>query len=150
MSSPENTKLIRLLAMIGSDHDGEALNAARLAHKLAMSMGGWEVVLGSATPHKGAANRAAGGGEGKRASNVNRFDSPDVRPSGRTVKPPRRTNWRQWATDLIDREQDCLSPWEIKFFGSFGAGRYPVPSDKQRAVFERVAERLDLELPETR
>src|SRR5690349_19360119 len=34
LSDSDRTRLIRLLGMMGSDHDGEALNAARLADRL--------------------------------------------------------------------------------------------------------------------
>jgi hypothetical protein len=68
----------------------------------------------------------------------------------KSMQKVRTNNWRQWAQDIVREEEDHLSPWEINFFGSFGAGRFGSPSDKQRAVFERVATRLDLELPENR
>jgi hypothetical protein len=56
--------------------------------------------------------------------------------------------WKQWAKDRVDNDEDYLSAWEITFFGSFAVGRYATPSEKQRAVFEKIAARLDLELPE--
>lgn len=34
LDNTTRTRLVRLLGMIGSQHDGEALNAARLANKL--------------------------------------------------------------------------------------------------------------------
>ena len=46
LSPAATTKLARLLGMIGSIHDGEALNAARLANRLVAEAGStWELVL---------------------------------------------------------------------------------------------------------
>ena len=45
------TRLARLLGMMGSQHDGEALNAARLADKLVREQGiTWFNVIGTAPP----------------------------------------------------------------------------------------------------
>jgi hypothetical protein len=122
---------------------------------LAKDLGGWEVVFGSASTITGAANRAAGGREGRKASDYSDLDAAyrngfaDGIKSVKTPQKVRTRNWRQWAQDIVREEQDCLSDWEINFFGSFGAGRYPVPSDKQMKIFVRVAARLDLALPES-
>jgi hypothetical protein len=159
---PEHKRLIQLLGMMGSSHDGEVLNAARLAHKLARSLGGWEVVLGSAYNPLGDANRAereegwqAGWQEGwqegfeKGGENADQdaYDKgfQDGVNSAKSIKATR--SWRQWAKDRVKDDEDYLSAWEINFFGSFGAGRYAEPSKKQHAIFVRVAQRLDLELP---
>lgn len=49
LDSRERQRLWRLLGMVGANHDGEALNAARLADRLVRSRGlTWEQVIGPA------------------------------------------------------------------------------------------------------
>jgi hypothetical protein len=48
----------------------------------------------------------------------------------------------------VREDEEYLSQWELNFFGDFSAGRYAVPTEKQRAVFVRVSIRLEIELPE--
>jgi hypothetical protein len=47
LPAQSRVRLAQLLGMVGSDHDGEALNAARLANKLVRDLGlTWPDVLG--------------------------------------------------------------------------------------------------------
>jgi hypothetical protein len=139
--------------MCGSDFDGEVVNAARAAHRLANDLGGWEVVINaSRNPPLGAqtGRRRGGGGKVSEDNDLDAATEADF-SAGVKQKPAqsvRTYNWRQWAEDIVRLEEDCLSAWEINFFGSYAASRRVEPSDKQRAIFVRVAERLDLALPE--
>lgn len=51
LSTPDTQKLAKLLGMLGSAHDGEALNAARKAHQLVIRHGAsWSDVVGAPGP----------------------------------------------------------------------------------------------------
>jgi hypothetical protein len=51
LSTPDTQKLAKLLGMLGSAHDGEALNAARKAHQLVSRNGAtWFDVIGAPDP----------------------------------------------------------------------------------------------------
>lgn len=49
-SAPQQVRLVRLLGMLGSDHDGEIANAGRMAHRLVQSLGlSWtDIIVGGA------------------------------------------------------------------------------------------------------
>lgn len=163
-------KLIQLLGMIGSDHDGEVLNAARLARRLVKEHGlslhevlGGEDVNGSASTHGGAANRAAGGkgyqegyeeglqkGAELAAAAVRAEYSRgfhDGVNNAKSIGLKADRSWKDWAQDRIDNDSNELSDWETNFFGDFSNGRYATPTDKQRGIFERVGRRLGISLP---
>jgi hypothetical protein len=157
-SKIDYNRLAQLLGMLGSDFDGEVVNAARLAHKLVTTSGlCWADVIKN-TPACGSAPLGAQTGRrrrgrGGKVSEDNDLDAATEAgfSAGVKQKPAqsvRTYNWRQWAEDIVRLEEDCLSAWEINFFGSYAASRRVEPSDKQRAIFVRVAERLDLALPE--
>lgn len=172
LTTDERARLIQLLGMMGSNYDGEVCNAAKLAQRLLShhKLTWGEVLNGSATTSTSNANRAAGGGRGGEAASYEKgfqagldrgaelaaaaIKQEYLRGYSDGVKHAKHLgiksnrSWREWAQDRVDHDEDCLSEWEINFFGSFAAGRYAVPSDKQRAIFQRVAARLDLELPE--
>lgn len=165
---PEKDKirLIQLLGMLGSTYEGERLNAATLAHKiLTHHKLSWDELLNCASATPGYVNRAAGGPkqweEGFEAgldrgaelaraaisAEYTRGFSDGVK-SAKELGIKAERHWRAWAKDRINNDADFLTDWEINFFGDFSVGRYAVPSAKQRAIFERVAGRLSLELPE--
>ena len=144
----EIVELIKILKMLGSNHDGEVLNAARIAHKHVEALGGWEVVIGAPPQPPSGVNRASVGEKALRDKELKAAYDNGFAAAVKAGQKVRTTNWRQWAKDLVDEQEDCLSDWEIKFFGGFGNGKFYVPTAKQRAVFEKVAARLDLELPE--
>lgn len=171
LTDKSRLRLIQLLGMLGSGHEGEMVNAARLVvrfmndHKLywgdAIAERIKVSVNGSASTSLGAANRAAGEAERQQAYQEG-FDKAtklaaaalgreydrgfnDGVNSHKAAKRDR--SWKLWAADRLNEDEDCLSDWEIKFFGDFSNGRYAVPTVKQRAVFERVAARLGIEHP---
>ena len=154
-------RLIQLLGMLGSGHEGEMVNAARLVcrfmtdHKLY-----WGDVIaeqiklsvnGSASTGLGAANRAAGGGRGEEAAEMKRKIDAAYQAGFQAGVNSRKPNgdWKAWARSRANDDRDCISSWEFTFFSDFAGGRFAKPTAKQRAIFERVAERLDLELPES-
>jgi hypothetical protein len=53
LSAGDRQRLARLLGMVGSNHDGEALNAARLADRLVRDRGArWSDVLDTQAPER--------------------------------------------------------------------------------------------------
>jgi hypothetical protein len=128
----DQKRLAALLGMIGSAHDGEALNAARLAHKLVVGSGlSWEQVLkgGGYTEDFVREVAAKAYAEGK----------VDGAP-----KPPRKT-FAGYAKLLLEKVDD-LTEWEEDFLASWAGKRYP-PSAKQLAIFVRLAERSGIPIP---
>ena len=130
----DQKKLAKFLGMMGSAHDGEALNAARMANKMVAAAGlTWEQVL-------------SGGGYTQEfvaevAAKAYQEGIKDAAP-----KPPRKS-FSSYAKQLLE-EMDDLTEWEEEFLGSWAAGkRYP-PSDKQLAIFVRLEERSGIPMPE--
>ena len=154
MDNLDRKRLAQLLGMLGSQHDGEILNAARLAAKLVRAQRcTWEEIL-NAPANLSPTNRAAQGMAGEIDELKQRLNATyqagfraGVNSAYASLKRP-ENGWRQWAADLVKEEEDNLSDWEINFFGGFANGRFAVPTVKQRAIFADVAERLDRELPE--
>lgn len=167
LSKEELTKLIQLLGMMGSNYDGEILNAARLAQRMIankkLMWGDVIGVNGSASTHGGAANRAAGGkgyqegyeeglqkGAELAAAAVRAEYSRgfhDGVNNAKSIGLKADRSWKDWAQDRIDNDSNELSDWETNFFGDFSNGRYATPTDKQRGIFERVGRRLGISLP---
>lgn len=153
LAKEDVTRLIQLLGMMGSDHDGEVLNAARLAqrvltdHKLQ-----WGDVIGlngSAPSAPGGANRAEGGGGGKEdveiAEKIRTAYNMGFRDGVNHRAQQRAEDWRTIAQDILD--EGDITAWEETFFMSFASGVRRVPTEKQQSIFERVAHRLGIELP---
>jgi len=85
LSDTNRARLAALLGMMGSDHDGEALNAARLADRMVRRMNlSWHELL---EPRYEVA-------------------APTARPSA---------EWRQRINDLLSDYSHCLTEWEFGF-----------------------------------
>lgn len=142
MNDPR-TRVIQLLGMIGSAHDGEVLNAARLAQRELGRLGlSWEEFV-------------AGNG-GTAPANSRTYDTGysdgfrDGLAKGRAahVTRPRADTWIGFARTLRDEHEDDLNDWEQGFVESYVEKGWPQPTPKQRGVFARMAEKLGLELPD--
>jgi hypothetical protein len=143
--------------MLGSDHEGEIVNAARLATKLVKSWNSTiaEVLNFNAPPPGGTQTLAGGGVGGKKTFTQKDLDdayhrgfTAGVKSGASATKSANRT-WKQWAKDRVNDDAELLSQWEYEFFTDFAGGRFATPTVKQRAIFLRVAGRLDLEPPES-
>jgi hypothetical protein len=153
LTDDEYKRLIQLLGMLGSDHDGEVLNAARLARKLVLnSKSTFEEIFSPAGRGHNPGGRPGMRGEGNKF-----FDQKDLQEAHdrgfaagvKSARAYKAGGWKQWAKERV-AIPDEISPWELKFFSDFANGKFSRPTEKQRGIFERVAERLDLELPESR
>jgi hypothetical protein len=125
----DRDKLIKLLGMIGSSADGEALNAARLANKLVVDRGlTWGQVLainGAAPVWPQAAQQT-------------------VWPGSWTPKPPPQPppfnggeRWRTIADFMLNYHTDDLNDWELHFLDSI-IRRRSVLSEKQMATLVKI------------
>jgi hypothetical protein len=99
-------RLARVCGLFGSDHDGEALAAARQAEKIRQKVGLiWEELL-----------------------------VPFTRPRAADPPPEKLTDWR-WACHFCLERSRSLTSWELNFVAtvvtSTGAFRPPFPSRDQ-------------------
>jgi hypothetical protein len=61
--------------------------------------------------------------------------------------PVRIISWLAVARDLLENYNHFLTEWERGFFDSFIERRWNSPTPKQRAIFERVADKTGINLP---
>lgn len=128
----DRKRLSQLLGMTASAHDGEALNAIKLANKMLKSAAlSWPDIL------EGQYDQAF---VKKVANDAYQAGKADSAP-----KAPRKT-FAGYAKYLLGHCPDELSAWETEFLESWKDRHYP-PSDKQLAVFVRLAERLNVPIP---
>jgi hypothetical protein len=130
LNAKDRTRLIQLLGMLGSDHDGECCNAARLACRLLRTHGlTWEQAL------------QASDGNDERGSLWDQAFAAGYR-AGREWKPP---TWREVAKEMLDYSD--LDGWERDFLSSFLDQGRESPTPRQETVFRRVAERCGMRCP---
>lgn len=146
MNEDKRDRLIQILGMMGSAHDGEVLNAARLAQRLIGSEAlTWEEVLknikpepANASPASYSAGYASGYAKGLKDGYAS-AQSQTYRARGLT--------WRGFAMDLKQQYFDNLTEWEQGFVESFVERGFNNPTPKQRAIFERIADGLGIDYP---
>ncbi len=115
LSPAERTRLVGILGMLGSDHDGERAAAAALASRLVRDKGlTWDtLILGSVGQQGGS------------------------KPSG---DPGTGPGWRA-ALAFCQRHQRALSDWECHFLAGLRDRRAP-PTLRQLAKLNQVADAL--------
>jgi hypothetical protein len=148
MDPAKKIRLIHLLGMIGSAHDGEALNAARLAQRLIGSLElTWEDVLDPSSGHISQEDMQTLFDAGFRKG----YDDGYRRGLAEGHAKPRGlapgTSFVSWVRNLREIYNDDLTDWEQGFVDSFLSRGWPAPTPKQRSVFERIAEKLDMQCP---
>jgi hypothetical protein len=113
LSPSDRRRLSKLLGMVGSAHDGEALNAAKLADRLVRDRGAtWDDAL---TPE----------GDGAKCSRRSSQSEP--------------RSWRAVAANC-GRYPLLLDKWETEFIN--GLHRFAVLSAKQQTKLTTIAARL--------
>jgi hypothetical protein len=116
LSETARVRLSRLLAMLGSDFDGEVINAGRQADRLVRSAGvSWTDVINPSLPPPDNA----------------RWPGTDPDPAG--------PDWRQTAAACL-RFPMLLNKWEFDFLS--GLPRFPGLSKKQRDTLRNIVTRL--------
>lgn len=143
MSNDKRQRLIQLLGMLGSAHDGERLNAARLAQRTLGEMGlTWEEFCGGGNGERGdSKSYMSGYNDGYRQG----YDKARRESTVARAKPQ---TWTAFARALQSQHWNDLSDWEQGFIDSFIERGFATPTPKQRWVFERIAAKCHVELPE--
>ena len=104
-------RLARVCGLFGSDHDGEALAAARQAEKIRKKVGlTWEELL-----------------------------VPSPRPRSADPPPEDLTDWR-WACHFCLECSRWLTRWELNFVATMARYQKP-PSVKQLIILHRLVAR---------
>jgi hypothetical protein len=107
----DRQRLARVCGLLGSDHDGEALAAARQAEKIRQKVGlTWEELLVPSTRQRAA-------------------DPP----------PEDLTDWR-WACHFCLKRYQWLTSWELDFVATVARYTKP-PSAKQMIILRRLVAR---------
>lgn len=126
MIEADRDKLIKVLRMFSSDHDGEVASAARHAHKLIKDRKlDWDdliIPVHKSTNHKNGADNKA---------RQHHFDEPE-------------------ETDLIHRCSElsrCLTTWEREFIESISESivEWGKLTEKQRSVLDRIVNKLKVQ-----
>lgn len=147
LAPKQQTRLIQLLGMMGSDHDGEVVNAARMAVKLVRDAKmDWGSVLNGKPMNGGTAARVDEAAIKTAYENGYRRGLAEGHAKPTSGYVP--SGWREFARMLKDEHEDDLTEWEWNFVLSFIARGFDTPTEKQRAIFERIAEKCDLETPD--
>lgn len=131
--APDKKKLlIKLLGMMGSAHDGEVLAAARKAQALVRECGvTWEDVMQTVYDDLEAV--------------VEKAFSAGHRDGYEAGKRFRPLTWQAFAHQL---KSEDLSAWEENFVTGFIAKGWGRPTEKQQAVFQRMADKFGLRIPD--
>lgn len=143
MHPDKRTQLIKLLGMLGSAHDGEVLNAAKMAQRLLGAEGEtWEEAF-KQNGHSFTRDRYQEG-------YTTGFAAGLAQATRRTYNNTRpRMTWFAFARTIQENHYDYLNDWEQGFIDNWIERHWNNPSPKQRAVFERMADKLGLDCPET-
>lgn len=137
-------RLVQILGMLGSNADGEVVNAARKADRMLREAKlSWAELLNGETEKKwsdhdmDAAIKLAF----KNGYNAAKEDARDLAPTNRQP-----ASFAAFALVMVRQYSNALSEWETEFCEDWTAKSYP-PSAKQRAIFERLAERTGVPMP---
>jgi len=104
-------RLARVCGLFGSEHDGEALAAARQAEKIRKKVGlTWEELL-----------------------------VPSIRQRSEDPPPDDLTDWR-WACHFCHEHYRWLTSWELDFVATVARYTKP-PSAKQMIILQRLVAR---------
>jgi hypothetical protein len=107
-------KIAAVLGMMGSEHDGEALAAARMAERLRLQIGAtWSELLTERPPQP--------------------------QPHRTTYRASPIRTWRDTCAELVKRK-GCLNHWEVGFVSRLPDFR--VLSVKQRRILDEIALRV--------
>jgi hypothetical protein len=167
LNKDQTQRLTRILNMMGSHHDGEILNAARSAQKLLRSFGAtlWQEVLDApgarwTDSDLGAAiKKARNEGyadarketyaeaykEGHARGYKEGYDAAQADAKAETLLYPDADTCPAFARLCLARHKHLLTGWEVDFCEDWSVkSKYDEPSDKQIAIFQRLARKVNL------
>jgi hypothetical protein len=146
LSANEMQRLIMLLGMMGSDHDGEVMNAAKAAMRLLGKAGlTWEEVLQGIPGGKYSDDdmRSAIALARKQGYDIGLEEGKSGAPK---VKEFGKETFAQYSQRLLDDYGEYVNEWEKGFLEGW-KDRQRIPSDKQFAIFERLAKKTQQKCP---
>ena len=130
-------RLVHLLGMLGSAHDGEVLNAARAVLRTLGSMNmTWAELLQGNNDRQAIANAAYD--QGFR-------DGIAANTQKAKTKIQQSQDWPAYARAL---QRQTLTSWEKGFVENFISRGWDSPTPKQEAVFRRMANKYKLPAPD--
>ena len=146
MSEFDFKKLGRVMAMVGSSHEGEALTALRLADRMLRNAGmQWEDLLSPTHQLQVATDAAALLAENtalkaelEQLRTIRTVVSP-WSEGGPVIADTQRA--AQWALDLHRQGRVWLSDFEVRLLGTCTQWSRPL-TQKQAPFFRRVMERI--------
>ena|SRR5712671_5916708 len=132
----DRQKLVRVLGMLGSDHDGERASAARMATQMLREAElTWDHVVFD--PEAILLVKSALDEKDARIAHLEDICRTLTKP-----KIPNLSDHKLRAKECLESD-DILSEWEIKFLRSFILGRFTTMTDRQLVVLERIEEKID-------
>ena len=148
-------RLIKILGMTGSTHDGEALSALRMAQKLMAANGKtWKDLIGAPQPQQGAAGagwdpfahaREKAQREAQRQREREEYARARENDHASEQARQREINeagLKHACLRMLDEFPQLLTDWEKEFLESFkDRPDWWSMTEKQRAVFERILAR---------
>jgi hypothetical protein len=138
MDDADRRRLIQLLGMLGSAHDGEILNAAKLAQRQLGTLGvTWEELLNGI-------QTTVSLEDAYRQGHSDGFRKAQAQAAKTSA---RQLTWATLARQMLDCDDD-LTEWETGFLQNYVDRGWPSPTIKQRAVMERLAQKLGFDTPE--
>lgn len=145
MDADKKKHLIKLLGMIGSAHDGEVLNAAKLAQRVLGQEGmTWEELLNGVKSNNNNNDYQIGYSTGYKTG----YERGVTDGIGRSMTRARPPSWYNFVKTLHEDYLDDLTDWEQGFVENWVAHHWNNPSPKQRVVLERIADKLGIDCPE--
>jgi hypothetical protein len=141
LSPADRRRLEQFMGMTGSQHDGEATNALRLAQKLAAAAGLSliEAIRASAAQQLDLVRITA-----LEADAYRRGYERGLEEGAEQDKP---RSWPALAHHFLTGHAPLLNEWERGFCSDFITKRWAAPTPKQRAIFERIATRCGVPTP---
>jgi hypothetical protein len=147
MDTAKRTRLIQILGMMGSAHDGEILNAAKMAQRLlgAEATTWGDILNGGGGYTEEAVRTVVTEAYDKGYQEGLRKGLEHGRNEAQITKP--QLSWQVYARILMRDYSSFLTEWEAGFVDSFIARAWPSPTAKQKTIFERLAQKTGTELP---
>lgn len=132
----DRTRLVRVLGMLGSAHAGERANAAEIAVSIVREAGlTWDDMIFD--PEQLLGLKAELDERAARIAHLEQIVSL------LTVVKPKPVTHKDRARECLESGLDWLTRWEKDFLGSFVTGRYPLMTDRQLEILERIEEKLE-------
>jgi hypothetical protein len=149
LTDPDRQKLTKLAGLLGSAHDGEIINAARLAQRVLTAAGAtWAELINPPAPVPLATPAAI---DLARMAQLERDAFERGRKAGLAEQQSQQqqhfTSWPVLADHCLHQHDRLLTAFERDFLHDFLARRWTTPTVKQHRVFATIASRVGISLP---